>query len=366
MSVVPKIESAVEEFAEARGLNDKEKKKLMKEVEERFERRQIQLGEAIGVITAQSIGEPSTQLTMRTYHYAGVLEMNVTLGLPRLIELVDARRTPKTPMMTVYLDGVTDQKEATRIASKIRQISLSEIADEVSTDLAELKLTVKLDKSSLDEFDMDVDEVVKALRKSTRGIKVEPSGGLELEVEPKRDHGLSYLYKKKSKLMEAKVRGLKGITHAIIKKEKGEFVIYTEGTALSKVLKVEGVDATRTTSNDIHEIERVLGIEAARNAIVEELRNTLEEAGVSNVDTRHLMLISDVMTVDGKIKAIGRYGVAGEKGSVLARASFETPMRHLLGASMSGEVDDLSSVVENVMIGQPVKVGTGLVKLLVK
>lgn len=366
MKLVPKIEKAIDEYAEKNKLTKAQKGKLEKEVFERFERRQISLGEAVGVITAQSIGEPSTQLTMRTFHYAGVLEMNVTLGLPRLIELVDARRSPKTPMMTIFLNNVADEKEATKIASRIRQINLAEVIDETTTDLAELTLTITLDKKSLEEFEMSLDEVISALKKSTRGIDIEPEGEISLKIIPKRSRGLAYLYKKKSSLMDAKIRGIKGITHAIIKKERGEFIIYTEGTALAKVLKVEGVNPTRTTTNDIHEIEEVLGVEAARNAIVEELRTTLEEAGVSDVDIRHLMLISDVMTVDGEIKSIGRYGVAGDKGSVLARASFETPMRHLLSASMLGETDDLSSVVENVMIGQPVKVGTGLVKLLAK
>lgn len=366
MELPEKIQLALDEYAKVHKLTDAKKKKLTEEVLLRYEQRQIQSGEAIGVITAQSIGEPSTQLTMRTFHYAGVLEMNVTLGLPRVIEIVDARRSPSTPMMTVYLEGVTDRREATKIASRIRQINLSEVMSRISTDMAEMKLVVELDPKTLSEFEMDIEDVVKAVKKSTRGVTVEKVGELQIEIAPKKDKGLNYLYKMKSKAMGAKVLGLKDITHAIIKKEGEEFVIYTEGTNLEEVLKVEGVDATRTTSNDLYEIARVLGVEAARNAIVEELKNTLENAGVSNVDIRHLMLISDVMTVDGQIKAIGRYGVAGEKGSILARASFETPMKHLLGASLSGETDDLASVVENVMIGQPVKVGTGLVRLLAK
>jgi DNA-directed RNA polymerase subunit A" len=129
---------------------------------------------------------------------------------------------------------------------------------------------------------------------------------------------------------------------------------------------MKGVDPTRTLTNDIHEIVTELGIEASRAAIIRELKSTLEQAGVSNVDIRHLMLVADMMTVDGTYQPIGRYGVAGEKGSVLARASFETPLKHLLDAAVHGEVDRLESVVENVMVGQPIKVGTGMVRLLSK
>ena len=133
---------------------------------------------------------------------------------------------------------------------------------------------------------------------------------------------------------------------------------------MSEVLKMEGVDTARTTTNNVFEIKEVLGIEAARNGIMKEILGTLEEQGL-RVDIRHIMLIADAMTQDGEIKGVGRYGVSGQKASVLARASFEVPLNHLFHAATMSEVDELKSIVENVMINQPVPIGTGLPKLVV-
>ena len=161
------------------------------------------------------------------------------------------------------------------------------------------------------------------------------------------------------------IAGIKGITRVVIRHEDEEYTLYTEGSALKDVIKVEGVDSTRTRTNNIKEIEEVLGIEAARNAIITEMVNTLGEQGL-NVDIRHLMLVADMMTVDGEVKQIGRHGIAGEKASVLSRAAFEVTVSHLLDASLYGYVDKLNGVTENVIVGQPIKLGTGDVDLVAK
>jgi len=128
---------------------------------------------------------------------------------------------------------------------------------------------------------------------------------------------------------------------------------------------LEEVDAYRATTNNIFEIEQVLGIEAARQAIINEIFKVIESQGL-NVDVRHIMLVADTMCVSGTLKGITRYGVVSEKSSVLARASFETPIKHIINAALVGEVDNLNSVVENVMVNQPVPIGTGLPSLSVK
>jgi len=109
----------------------------------------------------------------------------------------------------------------------------------------------------------------------------------------------------------------------------------------------------------------VLGIEAARQSIINEVFKVIETQGL-NVDIRHIMLVADTMCITGQIKGITRYGIVGEKASVLARASFETPIKHIINAALIGEVDKLDSVVENVMLNQPVPVGTGLPGLITK
>ncbi|HDR53671.1 MAG TPA: DNA-directed RNA polymerase subunit A'' [archaeon] len=356
-----------EEVAKKHRLNPDQRKKFFKMVKDRYEEMQVHPGEAIGVVTAQSLGEPGTQLTMRTYHYAGVLEMNVTLGLPRVIEIVDARSEPKTPMMTVYLqqEPAQDEEKARQVAARIKMTSFENFVKEVNVDLAELKIIVNLDPPALQEYGVSIEELVEILNKRIKGAAVEQEDEFTLTVDTKKA-GLRKLYKFKKALMETRVTGVEGISATMVSRKGEEFVVFTEGSNLKEVFEVPGVDPARTITNDIHEVALVLGIEAARNAIMQELQSAMEGAGVSNVDLRHVMTVADMMCLTGTVSAIGRYGIAGEKAGVLAKASFETPVMHLIDAAMSGEFDEFNSVIANVMIGQPVKVGTGTVRLLMK
>ena len=161
------------------------------------------------------------------------------------------------------------------------------------------------------------------------------------------------------------MKGIKGVTQILPVKRQDEFIIITAGSNLKKLFELDFVDTQRTTTNDIHEITEVLGVEAARQAIMDEVFKVIETQGL-NVDIRHIMLVSDTMTTGGQIKGITRYGVVSEKTSVLARASFETPIKHIINAALRGEVDYLNSVVENVMLNQAVPVGTGLPGLVTK
>jgi len=145
--------------------------------------------------------------------------------------------------------------------------------------------------------------------------------------------------------------------------EGDEYVVYTEGSNFREILGMPEVDFTRTVTNDIHEIAEVLGIEAARNAIINEAMKTLEEQGLE-VDIRHIMLVADMMTSSGEIRQVGRHGISGEKASVLARASFEITTKHLFDACLRGEKDRLDGIIENVIAGQPIPLGTGSVELI--
>jgi DNA-directed RNA polymerase subunit A" len=168
-------------------------------------------------------------------------------------------------------------------------------------------------------------------------------------------------------LREIVFKGIEEITRVVIRKEETdngeEFVLYTEGSDFGEVLDIEGVDASRTTCNNIHEIYRELGVEAARETLINETMNTLEEQGLDDVNVRHLMLVADIMTNEGTIESIGRHGISGSKDSVLARAAFEVTVNHLLDAAIHGEVDELDGVTENVIVGKPIKLGTGDVNL---
>lgn len=343
-------------------------KKQMGEIIERvlsgYANAKIEAGEAAGVVSAQSIGEPGTQMTMRTFHYAGVAEINVTLGLPRLIEIVDARKNPSTPMMTIFLesDYAKDRDKARELAWKIEATSIT-VLGSMSTDITEMKIIIELNKKALLQRNMTSEEVAGKIEEELGISPVIKGDNLIMTPEEPSYRQLLQLVKSVQSII---LKGIKGIKRVVIRKEEsGEYVLYTEGSALKEVLAIEGVDATRTRTNNVNEIFEVMGIEAARFALIHEATETLKEQGLT-VDVRHIMLVSDIMTVDSEVKPIGRHGISGEKASVLARAAFEVTVNHLLDSGMRGDVDELRGVTENVIVGQPIRLGTGNVKLIAR
>ncbi len=346
-------------------LKDKQIEQVIDGTIVQYNQNRVDATEAVGVIAAQSIGEPGTQMTMRTFHYAGVAEMNVTLGLPRLIEVVDARRIPKTPIMEVYLEPAisNNEKKALEIASRIESKSVSQLAD-INTDITNLRVLIEPNTKILKQRGISMDDLAGRIKKRGRlksKITIE-KGVIILEED---EVSFKKLYIIEDKVSHLKVDGIGNIQRAIVRKEGNEYVIFTEGSDLKAILEEEGVDPTRTSTNSLHEIAEVLGIEAARIAIQVELHKTLSEQGLS-VDHRHNMLVSDVMTNTGSIQAIGRHGISGAKVSVLARAAFEITSTHLLQAGLTGESDILTGVAENIIVGQPVHLGTGAVSAIYK
>ncbi len=320
-------------------------------------------GEAAGIVAAQSIGEPGTQMTMRTFHYAGVAEIDVTLGLPRLIEILDVRKNPSTPMMTIRLlpEYAKDRNKAREVANRIEATYILDVAD-VTTDIRNMRIIISLDSKALERKQLTLEEVKKMIEKGLKVEVGEEDGKLIIQISEPSYKALMDTFDKLKKLVLA---GIKEIKRVIIRKEGDEYVLYTEGSNLKKVMKVKGVDFTRTVTNNIYEIYEVLGIEAARNAVIQEAVSTLEEQGLE-VDVRHIMLVADAMTADGELKQIGRHGVAGEKQSILARAAFEMTVNNLLDAAVRGDIDKLSGITENIIVGQPIKLGTGDVELIAK
>jgi DNA-directed RNA polymerase subunit A" len=358
-----KIITVIAKKIEGKKITKKEIQVLIQKVHEHFLEHCIDPHESAGILTAQSIGEPGTQMTMRTFHYAGVAEINVTLGLPRLIEIVDARRVPSTPMMEIYTDESTryDIDKMRGIASEIEITKMVDVAS-IETDMVNLQVIAHKDMTKLEKKGITLNDINKILAKlrETKGKFVQENNRfIVTSDEPS--------YKKLQKISDAirncKLKGIDNIERAIIRKSGNEWVIYSAGSNLAKVLELEHVDITRTSTNNIMEIYNVLGAEAARNAIINEARDTLKEQGLS-VDIRHVMLVADIMTNDGDVKAIGRHGISGRKSSVLARAAFEITSNHLLRAGMTGEVDTLDGVAENIIVGQPVTLGTGAVNLI--
>ncbi|WP_436934545.1 DNA-directed RNA polymerase subunit A'' [Halovenus marina] len=367
-----RLKDEVYSTLEDRDVTVEEADEVIQAIETRYVETRVDPLDPVGTVSAQSIGEPGTQMTMNTFHYAGVAEIDVTQGLPRLIELVDARKEPDTPMMTVHLDGehATDRERAHEVVWKIEATKILQLGD-VSTNVADMVVQIALNEDTLQERWPTVDDPVVVAEEIAETIEsnlgVETTQrGLAIEFGPEQP-SYRQLLQLVEELREIVFKGIEEISRVVIRKEETdqgeEFVLYTEGSAFGDVLEIEGVDASRTTCNNIHEIRSELGIEAARESIIEETMNTLEEQGLDDVNIRHLMLVSDIMTNEGTIESIGRHGISGAKDSVLARAAFEVTVSHLLDAAVHGEIDELDGVTENVIVGKPIKLGTGDVNL---
>ncbi|MBI2671666.1 DNA-directed RNA polymerase subunit A'' [Candidatus Woesearchaeota archaeon] len=308
-----------------------------------------------------------THNTLNVFHFAGVAEVSVSSGLPRVIELFDARKTIKTPGMYIYLNSPhnKDPKKVKKIASLIKQVKLREIATDFSIDIANLNINVELNRKKMRDLNMTDERLIQVLTENIKDAQFKVTNDrltIKLKTQEKE---LQVIYKLKEKIKDTYISGVENIEYVLPVKDGNEFIILTSGTNLKDVLKVKDVDGTRTITNDIFEIYKVLGIEATRQAIINETTKIYEDQGL-DIDARHFMLIADIITNAGKIKGITRSGITSEKESVLARASFETPIKHIINASLLGEEDKLSSVIENVMLNQPVPLGTGLPDLVLK
>ncbi|WP_227133338.1 DNA-directed RNA polymerase subunit A'' [Halorubellus salinus] len=362
---------------EERSLSVEAADEIAKAVENRYRETRVEPLDPVGTVSAQSIGEPGTQLTMNTFHYAGVAEIDVTQGLPRLIELVDARKTPDTPMMTIYLEDeyAESRERAHEVVWQLEATKILALGD-VSTNVADMNVSIDLNPDTLQERWPTVadtgeiaGEIAEIIEDSLGVTTIQKGTNVQFGPEEPSYRDLLQLVEE---LREITFKGIEEISRVVIRKEdvetpedeeREEFVLYTEGSSFGDALEIEGVDASRSSCNNIHEIHRTLGIEAARETIIEETNDTLKEQGLDNVNVRHLMLVADMMTNRGEIESIGRHGISGSKESVLARAAFEVTVNHLLDAAIHGEVDDLNGVTENVIVGKPIKLGTGDVDL---
>jgi len=353
----------IERISKEHRFTKEQKEKFVERAKTEYLKSKFEPGEVIGIIAAQSISEPATQMTMRTYHFAGSVGVKVTYGLPRLIEIFDAKREPETPVMTLFLKReYNNMEDAKKVAEDIIEESVTDVSKRIAINLADNSIEIELEdmrKSGTVEA-----AVKEALAGAKEIEKIRASSG-GVTITAKEDVEIKELQKVREKIMLVHVGGLRNISNAVIRREGEDWVISTIGSNLAEVLKIKEVDDTRTYTNDLHETKQVLGIEAARSLIISESFDTLQQQGL-DVDRRHLMLVGDIMTMSGDIRSIGRYGVAGTKSSILARAAFEETIKHLVRASIRGEVDNFEGIFENVMIGQLIPSGTGMFELIAK
>ncbi len=216
-------------------------------------------GEAIGIVTAQSVGEPSTQMILRSFHFAGLREFSMALGLPRMIELVDARRKPSVPMMTIYLDEEhgKDPNKAQEVAYKIQLTTIENVTKSVEVDYINSQIIIEIDENELKQRGLSMEDVRKVVERiKGKGAQVEIEGNvIRITLE---EADIIKLRRIRDKVMQTRLAGIKNVKKTLVRYKDGEWIIETEGTNLEAVLTIDGVDYRRTITNDIHEVAEVL------------------------------------------------------------------------------------------------------------
>ncbi|KAK4055766.1 DNA-directed RNA polymerase III subunit C1 (rpo31) [Microbotryomycetes sp. JL201] len=334
----------------------------------KYLRAKVEPGTAVGAIGAQSIGEPGTQMTLKTFHFAGVASMNVTLGVPRIKEIINAAKTISTPIITAKLAREDDERAARIVKARIEKTFLGDIASVIATNYTDNGqfVSIHIDMEAIYRLQLEVtinsikDSIVAAPKLKVKDgdvnvvpeqnvIHVYAGGVLPGEVY----HRLLWL---RRVLPEVAVKGVSGLHRAVIQKEVSGPTpvnkLLVEGEGLREVMTTDGVIGKETKSNHIMEVERILGIEAARNTIIEQIHYTMSSHGLG-VDPRHLMLLGDVMCFKGEVLGITRFGVAKMKDSVLMLASFEKTTDHLFNAAFNARRDPIQGVSECIILGSP-------------
>jgi len=359
------IKEIINNLSKQFNLRKPDREKLKKIVLEDYRKRFVHYGEAVGQVSAQSMGEPGTQMTLRTKHRAGAKEFSIGSGIQRAKEIVDARKTIKYPSMVIHLKGelARDERKARKFANNLLEIRVRDIAN-IKENFEEKKVEIVFSKDAIKERWLRIEEVIDKVAEKIKGRvrKNFDKGTIRIHYNDK--FSLLKIRKEVNRIKNTKLQGIKNIEGVLVVKEGNEYVIKTRGTNLKAILKLEDIDETKTISNDMFEIYAAFGIEAARNAIIKELSRVYGEE--VTVDIRHVLLLADTMTFTGEIKGIARTGINKLKHSPLARAAFEETIKHLMEAAFLNEEERIRGVVANIIVGQPIKIGTGRIKLMMK
>ncbi|KAJ3332219.1 hypothetical protein HDU76_000926 [Blyttiomyces sp. JEL0837] len=347
----------------------------------KFQRARIEPGTAVGAVGAQSIGEPGTQMTLKTFHFAGVASMNVTLGVPRIKEIINASKNIATPIMKAVLvkGAKKSRSSALVVKGRVDKTLLEDIVEYVEEVITPhdcyLRFKVDLETISRMQLEVTLDTIGRAILKSPKlklndwNVQIEPPSAIRIRItsDQKGDKAdlLYTLQALKRAVPKVIVKGIPTVTRAVaIQDQKtSDFEVHVQGYGLLQIMGTEGVDGSKAKSNHVLEHHKVLGIEAARITIVNEILYTMQSHGMT-IDYRHVMLLADLMTFKGDVLGITRFGIAKMKDSVLMLASFEKTTDHLFEASFFGKRDAINGVSECIIMGIPMSIGTGLFKLL--
>ncbi|KAK9494529.1 hypothetical protein V1508DRAFT_437908 [Lipomyces doorenjongii] len=352
----------------------------------KYEKSKVEPGTAVGAVGAQSIGEPGTQMTLKTFHFAGVASMNVTLGVPRIKEIINAAKTISTPIIKATLVNSADERAARMVKGRIEKTHLEDIIFYIEDVYQESRayLSARLDMKTIENLQLEikVEDVARAIWQAPK-LKISPQdvsivGKDRIRVYlpdiAERDrrkaksladsdmfYRLQHLQRVLPKIV---VHGISTVSRAVINiNNKKEKELLAEGYGLRSVMNTDGVLGTKTKTNHVLEMRQTLGIEAARFSIIDEIAETMSQYGMS-IDPRHIQLLGDVMTYKGEVLGITRFGLAKMRDSVLQLASFEKTTDHLFDAAFHMKTDLIEGVSECIILGQPMRIGTGAFQLV--
>lgn len=331
----------------------------------------IEPGTAVGAICAQSIGEPATQMTLKTFHFAGVASMNITQGVPRIKELINANKTISTPIIRAYLHNPEDDDYARSVKMRLEKTTLGQISKYIDQIIFpdDCFCLVQLFEERIKLLKLEITEesvcecISKQLKIPNDVTCIKPLGRGQISVRPKAP---TELWRLRGDLAKVIVKGVKTIKRAAIRiEDDGTHYLMIEGEGLRDVIATHGVNPNKTISNNVLEVAATLGVEAARTTIIKEIKETMNNHGIS-IDNRHLMLLADTMTYRGEVLGITRFGLAKMKESALMLASFEKTADHLFDAAYFNQKDAIVGVSEAIISGVAMRVGTGFFDLLHK
>ena len=353
----------------------------------KYARASIEPGAAVGAIGAQSLGEPSTQMTLKTFHFAGIASMNITQGVPRIKEIINASKSISSPVIIAPLYDSKSQKAALAAKAQADKCLLGDLLvyiDEVY-EANEAYLVVRMNMKRVKRLRLEVTMItvaeallaVSAFKLKESSLEILSVNKLKIKPSTAKSSLFFAMQTLRKKLPDVMVRGSKGIERCIVTKGLGagkdirgkrrcqedDHCLMVEGTDILAAMGIRGVQAHRVASNHIVEVEKALGIEAARATIMNEMQTTMNHHGMT-LDTRHVMLLADLMTYKGEVLGCTRFGLEKMKDSVMMLASFEKTADHLFEAALHGTKDPITGVSECIITGVPMNLGTGLFKMV--
>ncbi len=350
----------------------------------KYDRAKVEPGSAVGAVAAQSIGEPGTQMTLKTFHFAGVAGMSITQGVPRIKEIINASRVISTPVISCDLYSKQDITAARVVKGRIEQTFLRDIIyyiEDVWSGQSSV-VSIKVDFETIGRLQLDITmgDISKAIVKQKKlklsplnlrifkdYIRVDvtssdkPKRGGKVIVSEDTEIFLRVQHIKRT-LPNIPIRGYPEASRAIIKTDdSGKNALLVEGYGLKNCMTTQGVNGIATKTNSVMEMREVLGIEAARKTIIDEIQLVM---GDMDIDPRHMQLLADVMTYKGEVLGITRFGLSKMRDSVLQLASFEKTPDHLFEAAWHMKRDKIEGVSECIIMGQSMSQGTGAFKVV--